>query len=112
MVADTLLFGMLVSIGFMGGYLLSIFRNPLVKSLKENVSYWQGMYSSMSRRVKELELREQEENPNFVDQIITQFPILKPFRTQIEQIISNPAMLNQILSSFQKGDNIKAVEWK
>jgi hypothetical protein len=52
-------------VGALGGFMIGYWVNPALKPLKEQVHYWQGMYSTISKRLKEYEQAEQEQ----IDQI-------------------------------------------
>jgi hypothetical protein len=42
-------------VGALGGFMVGYWINPALKPLKEQVHYWQGMYSAVSKRLKEYE---------------------------------------------------------
>jgi hypothetical protein len=47
-------------VGGLGGFMVGYWINPALKPLKEQVHYWQGMYSTVSKRLKEYEQAEEE----------------------------------------------------
>lgn len=113
----------MILVGLFGGacgYILSTFKNPMHKNLKDQVAYWQGMYSGMTKKLKEYERIEQEDD--YLGQILQKYPFLKPFRGTIEGILQNPAMLSQILgkvglnlsdlSNSTKESTQKSITWE
>jgi hypothetical protein len=70
-------------VGGLGGFMIGYYVNPALKPLKEQVHYWQGMYSTVSKRLREYEQAEPEQ----IDQIsqILNHPLTKMLLPKIAE---------------------------
>jgi hypothetical protein len=101
----------LILIGIVGGFsgfMIGYWINPALKPLKEQVHYWQGMYSTLSKRLKEYEQTGQEQPIDQITQLLSN-PLVRAFLPKIAERLG---VNREDIEGFLGGTNLSKTKQK